>query len=275
MVPVFCWPMSPPEISTHRPVTSSWSCSGVWRASTTPRRSWLRIARKPRRSPMSWCGCKTEKSRKFDGAEMARLLLFYRLIVRPLLAEPVRTALTVLAIALGVAVVLAIDLAGTSDLEVIASGGVPEGAAGTLSTLPYPVRISARIEDYAIDVDTQHSFPLLGLDLIAKGVGHEDAASSFHMERPEDALKYLGEYESIWVGKSLGHKAGDRIKLLINDQVREYTVRGVYPDANGNAAAIVMDLAAAQVALNRFGRVDRILVKVPPAAGFFGEGEPC
>jgi putative ABC transport system permease protein len=213
---------------------------------------------------------------------MARLLLFYRLIVRPLLAEPVRTALTVLAIALGVAVVLAIDLAGTaaagsfrssmetlagdSDLEVIASGGVPEGIAGTLSALPFPVRISARIEDYAIDVDTQRSFPLLGLDLIAEGEGHEDAASSFHMERPEDALKYLGQYDSIWVGKSLGHKAGDRIRLLINDQVREYAVRGVYPDLNGNAAAVVMDLAAAQVALNRFGRVDRILVKFPPTA---------
>jgi len=213
---------------------------------------------------------------------MARLLLFCRLMVRPLLAEPVRTALTILAIALGVAVVLAIDLAGTaaagsfrssmetlagdSDLEIIASGGVPEGAAGTLSALPFPVRISARIEDYAIEVDTQHSFPLLGLDLIAEGDGHEDAASRFHMERPEDALKYLGQYDSIWVGQSLVHKAGDRIKLLVNDQVREYTVRGVYPDANGNAAAVVMDLAAAQVALNRFGRVDRILVKFPPTA---------
>jgi putative ABC transport system permease protein len=102
--------------------------------------------------------------------------------------------------------------------------------------------------------------------LIAEGDGHEDAASSFHMERPEDALKYLGQYDSIWVGQSLVHKAGDRIKLLVNDQVREYTVRGVYPDANGNAAAVVMDLAAAQVALNRFGRVDRILVKFPPTA---------
>src|SRR5271154_3086458 len=261
---------------------SSWSCSGAWRSSTTRRRSGRRTAQKPRRSPMLWCGCKTEKSRRSAGAEMARLLLFYRLMVRPLLAEPVRTALTVLAIALGVAVVLAIDLAGTaaagsfrssmetlagdSDLEVIASGGVPESAVGTLAALPYPVRISARIEDYAIDVDTQHSFPLLGLDLIAEGEEHEDASSSFHLERPEDALKYLGQYDSVWVGQSLGYQAGDRIQLLINDQVREYTVRGVYPDANGNAAAVVMDLAAAQVALNRFGRVDRILVRVPPPA---------
>jgi putative ABC transport system permease protein len=68
---------------------------------------------------------------------------------------------------------------------------------------------------------------------------------------------------SIWVGVSLGKKPGERLQLLINDQVREFTVRGVYPDSNGNESAIVMDLAAAQRALNRFGRIDRILLKVP------------
>src|SRR5438552_6589963 len=40
-------------------------------------------------------------------------------------------------------------------------------------------------------------------------------------------------------------------------------VRGIYPDSNGNESAIVMDLAAAQHALARYGRVDRILLKVP------------
>lgn len=210
---------------------------------------------------------------------MSRLLLFYRLMVRPLFAEPVRTALTVLAIALGVAVVLAMDLAGTAatgsfrssmetlagdnDLEIISAGGVPENAVGKLLALPYPVRISARIEDYAVEVGTKHSYPLLGLDLIAEGEDEQGAASAFRMERPEDALKYLGAYNSIWVGESLGLRTSDRISLLINDQMREYIVRGVYPDAKGNAAAIVMDIAAAQYALDRYGRVDRILAKVP------------
>jgi len=210
---------------------------------------------------------------------MVRLLLFYRLMVRPVLTEPVRTALTVLAIALGVAVVLAIDLASTaatgsfrssmetlagdSELEIIAAGGVPESVMGTLSALPYSLRFSVRIEDYAVAVDTKHSYPLLGLDLIAEGQGHEQVASSFRLELPEDALKYLGEYNSIWVGQSLQLPPGARISLQINDRVREYVVRGVYPDSDGNAAAIVMDIAAAQYALNRFGRVDRILAKVP------------
>ena len=76
-------------------------------------------------------------------------------------------------------------------------------------------------------------------------------------------MRNLQDPDSIWVGASLGKKPGDRLRLLINDQVREFTVRGVYPDSNGSESAIVMDLAAAQRALNRFGRVDRILLKVP------------
>ena len=40
-------------------------------------------------------------------------------------------------------------------------------------------------------------------------------------------------------------------------------MRGVYPDASGKESAILMDIAAAQRALQRFGRVDRVLVKLP------------
>ena len=43
---------------------------------------------------------------------MGYLQLFVKMILRPLLKEPARTALTVFAVALGVAVVLAIELAG-------------------------------------------------------------------------------------------------------------------------------------------------------------------
>src|SRR5271168_2819246 len=106
------------------------------------------------------------KSKKSSGAEMASLLLFYRLLVRPLFREPVRTALTIFAIALGVAVVLAIDLAGSAaagsfrssmetlagdnDLEVVATGGVPESAVGALARMPFALRVSPRMEDFAV-----------------------------------------------------------------------------------------------------------------------------
>lgn len=219
---------------------------------------------------------------------MPLFLLFYRLIVRPLFREPVRTGLTILAIALGVAVVLAIDLAGDAaagsfrssmetlagdnDWEVTASGGVPEKVVGTLVTLPYSMRVSPRIEDYAVIVNAQKSLPLIGLDLVSEGSAYaqsetRNSGKPRAQSPPENTFEQLVNAESIWVGSSSGYKTGDSMDLLINDQVRNYTVRGVYPDSNGNESAIVMDLATAQQALNRFGRIDRILLKMPQAPG--------
>jgi putative ABC transport system permease protein len=207
---------------------------------------------------------------------MSRLLLFSRLIVRPLFREPVRTSLTLLAIALGVAVVLAIDLAGTaaagsfrssletlagnSDLEIVTAGGVPENVAGTLETLPYALRVTPRIEDYAVIAESKQTLPLVGLDLVAEA---GRARSSFPFASGDATWKYLSAKDSIWVGESLGRKTGQTIALLINDQVATYTVRGVFADSNGSSSAVVMDISAAQFALRRFGRVDRILVQVP------------
>ena len=207
---------------------------------------------------------------------MSRLLIFYRLIVRPLFREPVRTSLTLLAIALGVAVVLAIDLAGTaaagsfrssletlagnSDLEIVTAGGVPENVVGTLETLPYAFRVTPRIEDYAVIAESKQTLPLVGLDLVAEaGRG----SSSFPLAGGDDTWKYLAAKDSIWVGESLGRKSGQTIELLINDQVATYIVRGAFPDSNGSTSAIVMDISAAQYALRRHGRIDRILVQVP------------
>jgi putative ABC transport system permease protein len=225
-----------------------------------------------------------EKSKRLSGAEMHLFLLFYRLMVRPLLREPARTLLTISAVALGVAVVLAIDLAGAAatgsfrssmetlagdnDLEVTAPGGVPDGLVGTLATLPYPMRVSPRIEDYAVIEDTKKSLSLIGLDFVAEASTHAQNASKFGDQlqaqwASKQMLEYLGDNDSVWVGSSLGYKTGDQVPLLINDQIREYTVRGVYSDSNGNEAAIVMDLSAAQRALARYGRVDRILLKLP------------
>jgi putative ABC transport system permease protein len=210
---------------------------------------------------------------------MSRLLLFYRLIVRPVFREPVRASLTLLAIALGVAVVLAIDLAGTAaagsfrssmetlagenDLEIVTAGGVPENVVGTLEALPYSLRITSRIEDYAVVVASKQTLPLIGLDLVAEA---SKGMASSGFTGAEDAWKYLSTMDSVWVGESLAWKRGQTIALLINDQVANYTVRGVFPDADGNTAAIVMDISAAQYALKRFGRVDRILIRVsqPP-----------
>src|SRR3569833_2055990 len=112
----------------------------------------------------------------------ADLLVFFRLIVRPLLKEPVRTARTSFAVALGVAVVIAIDLAGgaatgsfhssieslqgRADLEVTATGGIDERLLGRLVQLPYAFKFTPRIEDFASIGGKGSAIPFLGVDLI-------------------------------------------------------------------------------------------------------------
>src|SRR5258705_965250 len=215
---------------------------------------------------------------------MPRWTLFYRLMMRPLFHEPARLGLMVLAVGLGVAVVLAIELAGNAaagsfhssmetlagdnDLEVVTSGGVPEALVATLATQPYPLRISPRMEDFAVATRTRETLPLIGLDLIAEGSRNASLAgtgnaNSNNKETLEEAMHDLENPESVWVSASLGKKAGDRISLLINDRVLDCVVRGVIPAISGSENAILMDIAGAQHGLNRFGRVDRILIKLP------------
>lgn len=205
-------------------------------------------------------------------------------MLRPLLQEPVRATLTLLSVALGVAVVLAIQLAGQAavgsfhssletlagnfDLEVVAAGGVPEEVVGTLAQFPKTLRISPRMEDFAVLADTGQTLPLIGLDLVSEsentsGAAAQNAGLREILANSRTILQSLLDPGSVWVGESLGKKQGQKIRLLINDQIHEYTVRGIYADSNGNENAIVMDIAAAQTALHRFGRIDRVLVKVP------------
>jgi putative ABC transport system permease protein len=216
---------------------------------------------------------------------MGQLKLFYRLMVRPMLREPVRMLLTILAVAIGVAVVLAIDLAGTAaagsfhssmetlageyTLEIVEAGGVPDSVVASIAKQPIPLRYSARIEDYATVVDSKETLPLIGVDMIAEAdryanAGGGEGGSGNASAKPTEAvLQQLEEPTSVWVGRSLKKKPDDAIELLINDEVRSCTVRGVYDDSNGNDSAIVMDLAGAERALQREGRVDRILLKLP------------
>src|SRR5205823_8839720 len=77
-------------------------------------------------------------------------------------------------------------------------------------------------------------------------------------------------HNSVWVGESVGKHVGDKIPLLTNDRAAEYVVRGTYSDANGGQTAIIMDIAAAQFALNRVGHVDRIYIRVPQTSSEAG-----
>src|SRR5437764_9101058 len=108
--------------------------------------------------------------------------LLRTLILRPLRRDPLRTLLTIAAVALGVAVVVAIDLAGDAatgsfrssmetltgktDLEVLANGGVDEKVMGVLSGLPIDARFAPVIEAQAV-IAGIGAVPLYGVDAVA------------------------------------------------------------------------------------------------------------
>jgi putative ABC transport system permease protein len=219
----------------------------------------------------------------------AQLRLFWLLMIKPLAKEPLRTALTIFAVALGVAVVLAMDLAGSAatgsfhssletlageqNLEITATGGVSEDLVGKLNSLPYDWRVTPRMEDFAVVAETKKTLPLIGIDLIAESnrlalnhspIAANAAASAENIAASaEPSLENLTARDSVWVGQSLGKYPGETLQLLINDRPGKYTVRGSYPDSHGNESAIVMDIAVANLALGRAGRVDRVYLRVP------------
>lgn len=219
---------------------------------------------------------------------MRSATLLYRLILGPMLRERGRSLLILAAVALGVSVVLAIDLAsgaaagsfrssmetlaGDNDLEVTGTGGVPEEVVGTLNRLPYALRVSARIEDHASleGGGGGITVPLIGLDFIAEanGFAGDRAQTSWHRDWDLNAdgggMGHVNDTDAVWLTRRFGKKSGDHIALLINDVTREYVVRGLIPEAAQlGTEAVVMDIGAAQLATGKAGVVDRILIKLP------------
>jgi len=193
------------------------------------------------------------------------------MILRPLGQERLRTAVAILSVALGVAAVLAIELAGEAAagsfrssmetllgdaaFEVTAGGGVPPEAVARLATLPYAIKVHPRMEAYAMISESRRAVPLIGVDLVAESA--ESAAI------PEGGAEEKGD--SILVGSGLGYKAGDRLHLIINDTSTEHTVRGILPAGAGDI--VLMDLATAARVLGNEGKLDRILIDVPKDSG--------
>jgi len=213
---------------------------------------------------------------------ISRVKLFWRLMVRPLGREPVRMGLTVLAVALGVAVVLAIDLAGTAatgsfrssletlngnyNFEITATGGIPESIVGQLATLPVNLSVSPRMEDFGVVGDTKKSVVVFGLDLIGETnvlPAIAVASNARSGATATDLAKDLSSDENVWAGKSLGWNKDQKVSLIIGDRERQFSVRGIYDDQN--QPAVILDIAAAQRIFGRAEKVDRILLRTPEA----------
>jgi putative ABC transport system permease protein len=233
--------------------------------------------------------------------------LFRQFILRPLIAEKIRTITTVLGVSLGIAVVIAIQLtnassvrgfetaletvAGQTAVEIIGSGtGVDESLLPGLSWLREYGVISPIIEGSAAivvgDVKTMsrrqmEAVKVLGVDIlrdqpfrdyqlleIERTAGASNAASpqtttEFSTQR---FLEILTSADSVVITEKLStrrnYPLGSTLRLMIGDRVLPLIVRGVLKNEgparvlDGNF--IMMDIAAAQLAFDRLGRVDRL-----------------
>ena len=197
-------------------------------------------------------------------------VVLYRLIVRPLATDPLRALLTVAAVALGVAVIVAVDLAseasmgsfrssleslqGSASYEITQVGGIPETAYGELARLEEPLAFSPRIESFARVPATGEQVPLFGVDLV--GDARFRGAGAL---RRSDLAGPIGE-SSAWVSASLGVAPGETLEVVAGDRRLTLDVQGVLDASVAPGRFVVMDIAPAQRALGRIGWLDRIYV---------------
>jgi putative ABC transport system permease protein len=189
------------------------------------------------------------------------LKLFRQLILRPLRRDLARTVLTLVSIALGVAVVIAIELSGDAatgsfesslttlvgkvDYEITANGGIDETFIGKLATLPVNARFSPVIEEPVV-ISGRGSTTLYGIDLVATPDIETSAVISSDL------------------ATRLNLRQNDRIELRGRNLTLPFTIRNIAP--NQNTAWVGVDIAAAQQLLDMYGKLDRIEV-------FVGTGE--
>lgn len=198
--------------------------------------------------------------------------------------RPVRTLLTILGVSIGVAASVAVRTANTDVLRtferaVLTVAGpttleVVGGELGFDETLIAPVRRipgvrSANpviVRTAAKDSHASHgeSIQLLGLDVMA-----EFDSRGFQVpdsENVETRLQDLLRPDSLFLGRQLAASwqlsQGDFVDLVLDSRRITCRVAGILESRSGRASSwdrlAVMDIAAAQVAFNMVGRVDRI-----------------
>ncbi len=211
--------------------------------------------------------------------------LFTALILRPLLRDPFRAAISILGVAIGVAVFLSIRLTnaqtmlsfqesvdlvlGKSDAVVHSEGlSFDETHFKKLLALRESIKVYPVIEGYGVESSTGEVVEILGTDLL-----QDSGIRDFSLKTTEPDLKGLIPIVTDPNGIILPEKfipgtqfqPGDSIGFLINGRKKELKVtavlenKGIAKALNGNFA--MMDIAAAQLALGKLGKLDRIDVE--------------
>jgi putative ABC transport system permease protein len=208
-------------------------------------------------------------------------VIFRALVGGHLLSNGLRTLTTIAAIALGVAIVLAIDLANATALGSFAhsvdlvSTRVNLQVAGV--DRGFDERLLPRVRTLSGVDDAQ---PVVEGDVLA-GAGTD--AESLHVSGVDtlqpgalpqsgpavDAYLLIGERGALVsqrVATRYGLKSGARFHVIADGKPVTLLVAGVIPpDAELDSSVVFVDVATAQEVFDKLGRLDRIDLVVQPA----------
>ena len=222
--------------------------------------------------------------------------LFRWFILRQLRREPLRSGATVAGIAVGIAVVIAIRMAnassvlgfeaaldavsGRTSLEITGAGiGVAEAELSRLEWLREYGLVSPVIDGDALlrpaggtNAEAE-MVRVLGIDILRDRPFREYRLREGDHQREittQEFLSLLTDPRAVVLTQAFADRyqlsVGSAVELIVGDRRVELTVRGLLGDEgpaqvlDGNFA--LMDIAAAQLALDRLGRVDRVDVQL-------------
>jgi len=225
------------------------------------------------------------------------IALFRALVLGHLRGNKLRTGVTILAVALGVAIALAIDLANATavssfassvnvisskvNLQVLGVGrGFDERTILRVQDVPGVQYASPTIEDSLV-VGAKSGDPLsgeilhvLGIDLLRPLPGDTSAgglpgavAESAGAPDPYALVNSHGAFISERVAARYHLKVGDPIVGLAGDRPVTLRVSAVVPKAVAgiDSSVVFVDIATAQEIFEKVGRLDRIDLVVDPA----------
>jgi putative ABC transport system permease protein len=227
------------------------------------------------------------------------LRLFSQFILRRLAQERLRSAVTVLGIALGIAVVVAIRMtnassvrgfeaaietvSGKTSLEVVGPGpGFDETRLLGLGWLREYGEVSPVVEGDAlarVGGRRPETIRVLGVDILRDRPFRDYNLVEFGGTRggqpnAEQFLELLVDPRSVVLTEKFADRAGlavgSTVELTAGDRAGTYVVRALLRN-EGPARALdgnfaLMDIAAAQLAFDRLGRLDRVDVRLHEGA---------
>ncbi len=251
-----------------------------------------------------------------------RWRLFHQFIVRRLLEERVRTVTTIVGVALGIAVVIGIQLtnassvrgfetaletvAGHTSIEIAGNGGLDESrlqelgwlrqfgsvspiVQGEMAVVSRPAAAGTRDREGARPAESapqprrarREAVRVLGVDILRdlpfrdyRLLQVEAGADRNAEVTTRKFLEILTDERAVVIPETLARRTGlaigDEIRLLAGDRVRPFVVRGLLRDEGParvmDGSFVLMDIAAAQLAFDRLGRIDRLDVRLPDDA---------